>query len=377
MVLTDFHVFLLLIWLVAGENEEETVEHVWEFKNIKRENHPSRCTCGPLIVPAKPYPWTVYVHSKAQSCPGTVVNSNLVVTSHACLLVDPDGTRMRIADLFQFRYGPKSTHRKEEIRVTSTQNETASGAQTFRVVNVQFNPRFARSSELKMFPEHDMVIIQVKEDLLSVGFRPVCVPSYDESMKNSFQLSGKFRGYFRRNGSIEDSIIGTIHKKDKCTEDSKSKSNVAVCIKYTGGGDSLPGEPLIVESAKRSFLAGIAISPIYAEVDTSGKDASLGIQHAYFSFINTLIKYIEYYSGKARSKWCVTPKFTWKSVQNPTSWSNSTQMDSIVERLRRTGSTLKAWEDNTTYMDRLQILDCSKYNHLDLSRRFLLKNANS
>lgn len=320
----------------------------WEDAEFPRVQSTSSCTCGVSNTTGTwKKPWLVYVHTKRVSCPGTIINSNLIVTSHKCLLLHPG--RMRVMDLLKFTYGEQRIARESEITVTSSLNRSATGAIKFPIVSIWYNPVYAQSSDANSFPEQDMVLIQTNADFLSqAGYNPICVPAYEDDKKISFK-SG-LRGYFRNPGENRDRILGIVSRKTDCNVKPKATKGSTVCLIFIESSESaFAGVPLIVEFRKAAFLAGLAINMDHRLT----VDAFSYVPYIYFSFINSLVRFIEYFSSKAESKWCQTPEFKWSEVNGTALEKESNdEDDSNVPEIEG-----RPWETEKP-VERDESLDC-------------------
>lgn len=107
--------------------------------------------------------WNIYIHvqesktNTKKTCIGTIINSNMIVTSHQCLVLDTK--RVLLHDvLYVKRESMVDDKRMVDIAKPECLKVTDSKVygehkKEFKVLDVIYNPQYARTSQLKMSVE--------------------------------------------------------------------------------------------------------------------------------------------------------------------------------------------------------------------------------
>lgn len=104
--------------------------------------------------------WNVYIHvndtktNTKKTCTGTIINSNMIVTSHQCLVLDTK--RVLLHDVLYIKREMMKNDKvmmdiakPDCLRVTDSK-VYGEHQKEFKVVDVIYNPQYARTSQLQM-----------------------------------------------------------------------------------------------------------------------------------------------------------------------------------------------------------------------------------
>lgn len=226
-----------------------------------------------------------------RNCTGTIITSNLLVTSHECL--ELPGKRFGVYDAWKPHTKPQNMMDYSKIIIST--NRTAESGITFQVVNIIYNSWFGVTSVISGAPEDDLVIIEVSPDFRakSAYLAPICILEYYDSFEdfvgqgalyNSVAASyeydklsenntteGKSWDYFencREDFPISGKIFGQIVQDEECgttlygIDEEELIENYLMCFKReTFKTAKLAGGQLIIQSMiddRRNFLVGVA-----------------------------------------------------------------------------------------------------------------------
>lgn len=142
--------------------------------------------CG-LEGPTGTHPWNVYVivfgnHSSTLACTGTLITTNLVLTSHECL--EAPGKHFNVYDAWE---PGKSINMVNITRVAVFTNHSLSekGVGWF-VSKVVYNSWFGTLSATKGPPQDDLVILELPEDfrIKAPFLAPICIQECYDRVEN-------------------------------------------------------------------------------------------------------------------------------------------------------------------------------------------------
>lgn len=307
-------------------------------------------------------PWNVYIqisHNKVphKTCPGTIVASDLIVTSHKCLVLQ--NRRMRLYDILNFKDVESEPLRNipkiEDMAVTTTKKLQGTTTQSFQVVDILYNPQYTLSSELEEFPENDLALIKIKDSLLSSNRVPVCIPSYDGAA-HVHNVAGTFYAYsaYVKTSAPEIFDVAVLEKqacyKQLQITDSPEKAHSSwtktLCFQFGPGLWYEEGSPLVHFSDisnHKAFLMGVSTVHFYSpNISTDVQDTE-NPDTFYTSSIFPLVSFIEHFGrvgGAGESVWCETPELKLKHIhgQIPPPFNIEVPWNIITEPLERNES---------------------------------------
>ncbi|CAL8080529.1 unnamed protein product [Orchesella dallaii] len=302
-------------------SNDKTADGIWDETENTRKLSPAHCACGTgTDQERQDKPWNLYVHSKTapgtglKTCTGTIIASNLIVTSHKCLTLE--GKEMNIYDVWKPQGGSHNMVDKSDVYVTSKfDNNYPSGAK-YTVKDIIFNVNYAYKSALrKKYLANDILIIVLEEDLFAnQAHVSICVPPFTESLSSSivdqkavYYGAGKPGEASSLLEIRNDLVIRGGSNIEGCAEEADHENITApktFCVSYIGEAPRVEGGPLLVYSntkPKLPFLVGIA-----SQVHEPKKDSGIEF-HALFSSVISAIKYLEYHANRHNSQWCGTP----------------------------------------------------------------------
>ncbi|CAL8080533.1 unnamed protein product [Orchesella dallaii] len=324
------HFSLIFIFLLIKQifscsftiSNEKNPDGIWDESEYTRKLSATPCTCGAAFNGERQEKrWNLYVHAKIaeaptriKTCTGTIIASNLIVTSHKCLTLE--GKEMNVYDMWKPKGGSNNVVvDKDNYLVTKRFWNNIPAGKEYPVKEIIFNAHYAHNSAQKeRYPTNDIMIIVLEEDLFANGTHvPICVPPFSENLQS--EILGQKAMYYgagRGTDSLlelrENLIIRGGSKLYGCDHEENNFEDVSIyktlCIDYTGVAPSDEGGPLLIHSdAKPSlpYLVGIA-SKTRLPKRHSGNEF-----HAQFSSVITSVKYLEYQANRQNSQWCTTP----------------------------------------------------------------------
>lgn len=213
-------------------------------------------------------------------CTGTIITSNLLLTSHECL--ESKGKQFNVYDIWMPRGAPRNMLDKSDLVITI---HSGNSEILYSVVQIIYSHRFAVSSATNSTPEDDVVLIQVQPDFksLSPQVSPICIangnnpkfqdlrgqyPYYygfvDNSFPGSWSYGATCSGETGMVLSPPGSVTGNLVNEDDCDQNPDKideVDEVLLCFRRTSGKSPKKGDGVLlldsVSDEPRTFIVGI------------------------------------------------------------------------------------------------------------------------
>lgn len=147
--------------------------------------------------PGKDKPWQIFVLATLEDellCTGTIITSNLLVTSHACLQLA--NRRYNVYDAwFPKSDKGRNVHQPTSYAVSRYSNDAV--RTPFSVVGVFFNYRHGVNLATRSDPGDDLVLFQVEPHFSaypSLKLRPICLPTLSDLTNNLVSQKAYYLG---------------------------------------------------------------------------------------------------------------------------------------------------------------------------------------
>lgn len=264
----DHHLFFVSSCVFSKNSQRDAQDHPkirnhWDIKDYSRKLYPTGCQCGTPIQAIHPNSnldntWLIFVHAQRRSspqhppspiCTGTILTSNLVATSHECLLLE--GKKLQIYDTWNAHRENriKNVVNSSEITLATTKDPWTNGGTTYKVKDIILNTRYAinTASFRRNYMADNLALLVVDGNLFEKGHNSVCLPVWKDGGNggsgDAVHQMGLFYdlGQTQKNVSsgqprnLEEKLVILDGKEcDKEVKTPMKAMSETLCVRYVG-----------------------------------------------------------------------------------------------------------------------------------------------